>query len=121
MTKDEILARDDRKIRKIHVPEWGGDVHIRTMSGTELDAHDLAIYEADAKLVRAELVGRCLCDESGALLFTEEEFPKLAEKSGAALDRLYDAARELNGMNRASQEQAAKNSGGGPSAASGSL
>ena len=38
LSKDAILAADDLPRETVHVPEWGGDVYVRTMSGTDRDA-----------------------------------------------------------------------------------
>ena len=37
LTKDAILQAQDSKLEKLEVPEWGGHVFIKSMSGTERD------------------------------------------------------------------------------------
>ena len=41
---------------------------------------------------------RCAIDASGDRLFTDAQIPALSEKSGAALDRIFTAARRLSGL-----------------------
>jgi hypothetical protein len=46
-------------------------------------------------------------------VFTEEQIARLASKSATALDRIYQAALEINGMGQ-SADDAKKNSGATP-------
>ena len=43
LSKDAILAADDLPRETVHVPEWGGDVYVRTMSGTDRDAFETSL------------------------------------------------------------------------------
>ena len=36
LSKEQILKSDDLKSEIVAVPEWGGDVKVRVMTGTEL-------------------------------------------------------------------------------------
>lgn len=110
LSKSEILAAQDLKTTTVEVPEWGGAVLVRSLSGDERDAWEIENARRRDRLgaaadkysnldgIRARLAALCLCDESGARLFTPAEVTELGRKSGAALDRVFDAARALNGM-----------------------
>src|SRR4051812_29746479 len=109
MLKEDILSSEDRaKPIRVDTPEWKcGHVFVRVITGTELDAYDMAVYknnEAGTPIVRAELLVRAIADESGKRVFSDDDTISLGAKSGAVLDRLYDAARRINGMSRESQE-----------------
>ena len=107
-----ILAAQDIITDEITVPEWGGRVYIRTMTGSERDTWEVyAQGQMTAKTVtiRARLAAICLCDVSGKRLFTDADTAKLAEKSGAALDRVYEAAVRLNGLSADEIEKIEKN------------
>ena len=41
LTKDQILAVADIEYRTVAVPEWGGEVRIRSMTGADRDAHEM--------------------------------------------------------------------------------
>ncbi len=40
LTAEQILAADDMGLKKVTVPEWGGDVFIRVMSVGERDEYE---------------------------------------------------------------------------------
>lgn len=115
LTKDQILSAPAKlKTREIKVPEWGPDatVTIRELTGDERDAYDQEVYEhkGDFRGLRAFLVAMSLCDESGKSLgFTEAEIKQLGSKSGAAIDRLFEAAKRLSGLEGEAVEEAEKN------------
>lgn len=102
LDKDAILKADDLPSEDVEVPEWGGTVRVRGLTGTERDRFEFSMAAArkdssDVE-VRAQVVGRCLVDGDGNRLFTDKELAKLGAKSGVALDRLFDKVRELSGM-----------------------
>ena len=117
MTKENlsaaaILAADDITIRPLKIPEWGGTIHIRTMTGQERDTWEVyaqSQMQADSVNIRARLAAICICDETGKRLFTNADTVKLSEKSGAALDRVYEAAVRLNGLSGEEVERIEKN------------
>ena len=45
LTAEEILSTDDRKVERVACPEWGGHVHVRSLSGEELDAWEVEQFE----------------------------------------------------------------------------
>ena len=110
LSKDAILSADDLKQETVPVPEWGGDVIVRCMTGKERDtweAQILAARDDIAKLgnVRATLCALCICDESGERLFSDSEIETLGGKSAAALDRIWDRARALNAITQEDAEE----------------
>lgn len=120
LTKAQILAADSTKFADVEVPEWGGTVRIRTITGTErdlFDEHRDKIWkDGEQRLgTRAFLCAMAICDESGKRLFAPTEVQTLGEKSATALDRVFDAVWRLNGLGRDGVENAAKNSTGGQS------
>lgn len=76
LNKESILAAADMPLEAVPCPEWGGTVHVRTMSGTERDAFEAGMLDAKEKGVsglaniRARLVVRVACDEQGNRLTT---------------------------------------------------
>ncbi|MCD0450764.1 phage tail assembly chaperone [Actinocorallia sp. API 0066] len=109
LTKDAILAASDRAHRDVDVPEWGGTVRVMALSGTDRDAFEAAFVDAkggkggpsaSVRLhnFRAKLLVKCLVDDQGNRLFTNADATELGQKSAAVVDRLFDIARELSGM-----------------------
>lgn len=101
MTRDQILAAAAPIVSDpIDVPEWGGQVRVRVMSGAERDAFEVATVPPLGTLrnVRARLVVACACDEAGALLFQSGDVDAVGGLDGRALDRVFRVAREFNAL-----------------------
>ena len=103
LTREAILDADDLTTEDHEVPEWGGTVRVKMLTGTERDAFEASVTETRGKNVkanlanvRARLVSLCLVDTTGRRLFAREDIPLLGRKSAAALDRVFDACRRLN-------------------------
>lgn len=114
--REAILAADDRQYDDVEVPEWGGTVRVRGMSGAQRDDYEASIIEQrgnDRKVnlrnARAKLVARCVVDEDGRTMFTTEDISALGRKSAVALERIFDAARRLSGMTEGDVERLAEN------------
>lgn len=107
LTRDAILAVQDLVIEPLEVPEWGGTVHLRSMTAGERDRFEALVTgpaggEAGTPTrlenIRAHLAALTLCDPAGQPLFTPEDVAALAGKSAAAMDRVFEAASRLNGL-----------------------
>ncbi len=116
LTKDSIFAADDIKSEVVSVPEWGGSLTVRGLTGSQRDAFEQSLIDAkkkgasvDMRNMRAKLVVRSVVDESGALLFSDSDAEALGNKSAAPLDRLFSAAQKLSGMTDADLEEMEKN------------
>jgi hypothetical protein len=99
LTKDQILAAQDCPRECVNVPEWGGDVYVCVMSGTDRDSFEASLVAArqlDVWNYRAQLAVRCITDESGARLFGDEDALALGKKNAAVLDRIGRVAQKLN-------------------------
>lgn len=102
LTKDQILSSSDLPSEEVPVPEWGGKVFVRTMSGAERDAFEQAIVDARkgkaSVNVRATLAVRVVTNAAGERVFDDEDAEALGKKSGRALGRIFDVAQRLNGF-----------------------
>lgn len=103
----DILGADDIKTERVHVPEWGGDVLIRTLSGRERDAFESAMImvkaggksrDVNLENFRSKLVAASLVDEAGNKLFSQKQVDQLAAKSSSALQRCFKVAQKLSGF-----------------------
>ena len=116
LTRDAILAVVDLPSETVPCPEWGGEVSIRGMTGSERDAFEQSLFigDADSKRfsadnVRAKLLVRCIVDENGERIFKDEDVEALGRRSAQVLDRLYDVAQRLSGIGKKDLESAVKN------------
>lgn len=117
LSASEILNAQDLPRKYVEVPQWGGGVYVRTLTGAEKDEYDQSLFvpDADGKIkrdpsnFRAKLCSLCMVDENGKRLFSFEEARALGAKSAAALTAIYEAAQELNGMGKEARDAARKN------------
>lgn len=105
LTRDQILAIQDIEIEEVQVPEWGGSVYVRGLSGAERDLFEKSIVTQRGKAtavdmanIRAKLAALSVCDAEGKRLFTERDAKALGEKSASALQRIFEVARRLSGI-----------------------
>lgn len=106
LSREDIIAVEDRTTETVKVPEWGGEVLVRSLSGRERDEFESSTVrtrggkrEENYDNFRARLVSLCLVDEDGRRLFTSKsDIILLGNKSVAALQRVFNKAQELNGM-----------------------
>lgn len=100
LTRESILAATDLKTQAVEVPEWGGSVFVRVLTGTERDALELKFSSVKAGKrvdnLRGWVVALMACDESGKPLFSEKDAQALGAKNSIALDRVMDAGMALN-------------------------
>ena len=105
LSKDAILSVADLVTEEVEVPEWGGSVLVRGLTGRERDDFEASMMiqrggqvVADVRNTRAKLVAKCAVDDDGRRLFTDEDAAALGEKSGAALARVFDVVARLSGL-----------------------
>jgi hypothetical protein len=109
LTRDEILAVSDRATEVVDVPEWGGAVTVRALSGAERDHYEASMmkYRAlpngqvqveavDTDNIRARLASLTIVDDEGQRMFKESDLLALGDKSAAALNRVFSAAQRLS-------------------------
>lgn len=121
-TRDSILGASDRIAGYLDIPEWGGRVHVATLTVVQRakfldglgkvagdrngDAVDKALkfYDIQVALIASGVVG-----PDSAPLFTEADITQLTNKSPAIVGRVYDEIVRLNGFSVVATEDAAKN------------
>lgn len=90
---------------RVSVPELGGDVIIRGMSGLERDAWETSLITGAGKKqkvntqnIRAKLVTRTLCDENGQRILQDGDEAILGRLRVDVLTKLYEVAQRLSGV-----------------------
>ena len=117
LTRAQILAKSDISTEAVHVPEWGGSVLVKAMTGTERDAFESSLVEQKksgntVKMdnIRAKLVQKTVIDpETKECIFTVADIEELGKKSAAALDKVFSVARKLSGLTEEDIEELEKN------------
>lgn len=118
LSKSAILLAGDVKLDKVNVPEWGGDVFIKTITGLDRDRFEDGYSEQKMKNFRSRFLVLTLCDEKGERLFTDAEVEELGRKSSLVLNRLFEKAWSLNAFTNEAIEDLGNDSTVGPSVAS---
>ena len=110
--RDDILNADDRPVTVLPVPEWGGAVRLRGLTGEDRDAWELWIgankvgaTEMNLRNARVKIVASCIVGEDGNPLFGETDIKRLAKKSARALTRVYDEACKMSGLTKEDVEK----------------
>lgn len=128
LTKDDILARGAKlAMELVEVPELGGAVHVREMTGAERDSWEAETIDMSGRSprmrlenARARLLVRTICDADGNRLFSDADIDVVGALSAAALDRLFTVAARLSRITAADLKELEGNSPAGASAGSGS-
>lgn len=118
LTREQILGAADLEERIVEVPEWGGDVLVRGITGAERDLFEKSCIEMKGKNrefntanFRAKLVALSIVDpDTKKPMFTQVDINALGKKSAKALNRVYDVATELSGFGDEEVEELTKNS-----------
>lgn len=124
LTRDAILAVQDLPTKDVTVKAWGGTVRVRSLTGAERDAFEVAMLSARQQgqlspgNIRARYAAMCIIDQTGAQLFSPSDIETLGGKSAQALDQVYQAILELNALSDSDIEELAGNSEPGPNDAS---
>ncbi len=105
LTRDEILKAEDIKTERVDVPEWGGTVIVKSLTGRQRDEFEGSMIEQRGRRavmntanMRAKLVAWSVVDETGERLFSNADIGDLGEHSAAAVNRIYNVAARLSGL-----------------------
>jgi hypothetical protein len=109
LSRKDILDAEDSSTQCVAVPEWGGDVLVGTITGSQRDAFESAMTGGKMENVRARLVALSCRDDKGGRLFTDRDVSALGEKNAAALDRVFTAALKHNAFSAEDVEDIAGN------------
>lgn len=123
LNRDQILESNDLTSEPVEVPEWGGGVLVRTMTGTDRDAFEDSLFSVDASgkasrdvsNLAVKLLTMTIVDDAGNRLFAPTDVAMLGRKSAAAIARVYAVASRLNGIGAKAEDDAVKNSVAAPS------
>jgi len=116
LSKEAIFESQDMPSVDVRVPEWGGRVRVKSLTAEERDAFEEANYrdrgpdgKANLANLRARLCVRCMIDNGGNPMFDIADIPALGRKSAKALDRVFRAAQDLNGLGPEDIDEMVKN------------
>jgi len=112
LTREQFLQANDLTKELVKVPEWGGEVYVKAMTGEERDSFEaMLIMEIgeDEKVnrdnFRAKLASMTIVDEDGKLIFNENDVELLGKKNAAALQRVMKVAQRLSGIGQKDMDE----------------
>jgi hypothetical protein len=116
LSKQQIVVASDIPTRRVPVPEWGGDVLVRGLTGAGRDKYFQSMAKvrkgqtvADPENATAKLCALCIIDpKSDQPMFTAAEVGVLGDKSAAALHRVEQIAMALSGLDDETMEELKK-------------
>ena len=111
---EDILNCVDVVSKTIEIPEWGGSVEIRSMTGEARDAYEESVfkrlengeYERDLSNARAKLIAACVYKPDGTRMFkSDAQIKALGSKSAIVLDRLFTECQNLNAISQKDMDE----------------
>lgn len=113
LTREQILAARDVPARELDVPEWGGRIRLRAMTGVDRDEYMTALAAAQKAgeegqrwhRLMALLVTLCAVDDRGDRIFVPDDVESLATKSAAVLERISNEVQAVNALGDKQVEQ----------------
>jgi len=122
LTRQQIIESDDIPTEDVLVPEWGGVVCVKGLSGESRDAFESSMIkqrgdsmETNTRNMRARLVALSIVGEDGTLVFSTADVDALGLKSSKALDRVFAVSQRLSGLSKKDSDALAGNSEATPS------
>ena len=116
LSREAILKAEDLSFEIVDVPEWGGEVKVTTLTGTERDAFESSLIDqkrggnkVNTTNIRAKLVSMACVDDDGKRIFTPADIEILGSKSASALDRIFTVAQRLSKLTEADVEELSGN------------
>ena len=91
LSKDDIFKADDLPTKDIDIPEWGGTLTIRTLTGAERDQFESAFVnqdQIDIRGLKARLIQLTVQNGDGQPMFTKADLQKINSKSASVIDRI---------------------------------
>jgi hypothetical protein len=117
---DKKLSRDDffsdraitLDLSPLDIPELGGTVYVKAMSGKERDAYESwALSERGVRNIRGKAAARCLCDEKGARLFSDQDAGRLGDIKVSILQKVFIEFQRLSGLTKDDIDELEQGSG----------
>lgn len=111
LSKQQIQDVDDLPSKIVNMPEWGGDVKIRTMSAkNRIDFEKINIANKSELETMIHLIMFSCIDDEGNLLFDDSDFEFLSGKSAKSILKLFQECIEMSTLSQKGLEDKAKNS-----------
>ena len=112
LTRAAIRSANRTALKKVNVPEWGGDVYVSAIKANEFERFRDKIAgngQADKAMMIGGLVALIACDSQGKRLFTDDDVEEVSGYALAPLLRVFRAAMEFNNLSDDDVDELVKN------------
>lgn len=104
-SKDAFLKRCEATFKEVEVPKLNAKIRVKVLSAKDVSTFQAQFMDDDPRRKKEaainfkhSYVGRCLCDESGKLLFSEKEADRLGDMPARDIEYLFEACSKVNPM-----------------------
>ena len=111
LNAESILAAEDFMFAEVDVPEWGGKVRVRSLSGSQRTMIKKAVENKDTDDLEELITVMSVVDDDGKRILQRKQIPQLKEKSTAPISRIAQKVMEISGISNPEMaiEEAKKN------------
>lgn len=116
--RDEILKKVDLAEETVYIPQWETYLIVRALSASErsrvvrMAFDDKGNPKFDSGLIGPLLIASVRDPETKEKVFTPDDMDALLEKNAQALQKLFEVAARLAGLDTMAAKRAEKNSFG---------
>ncbi len=117
--REQILAQPDLKTVKVdgleEWPELDGVIYVRSLTAAERSSFERSMdfdphgNPRNTSNLQTRLAVLAMVTADGDRIFSEEDVDELSAKSASAMQKIFTAAAELNGLSEQTTEGLAKN------------
>jgi hypothetical protein len=107
---EDIRSADDTGAVEVEIPEWGGAVYVRGLTGGErAEIEEQVQKNLSMRNLKIDLTLKCTLDADGNRIFTKAEKSLLLNKSSTAIEKIFNKVFELSGLTPEGEEIAEGN------------
>ena len=109
--REQILAADDLGSEDVDVPEWGDGLtlKVRGLNAGEVEEFGRAVNDGKLDNLLAKMVAKVVMNGDGERVFTDDDVDALAAKSHVPIQRIFQAAQRVSGLDDDEEATDAKN------------
>ena len=109
--REQILAADDLGSEDVDVPEWGDGLtlKVRGLNAGEVEEFGRAVNDGKLDNLLAKMVAKVVMNGDGQRVFTDDDVDALAAKSHVPIQRIFQAAQRVSGLDDDEEATDAKN------------
>ena len=110
LTLDQIKNADDVKTAVVEIPEWGGEVTVKGMTGRLRSNLEQKISSnAPHGDIKMMIVTSCTLNPDGTPMFKSDDRKWLIEKAADPIEKIFEGVCKLSGIHDKAVDEAEGN------------